>query len=238
MNIVFCEPSAQEVQALHARLTHAFSPRFRDLMLFGFSGGSELAEYLSVSPEPPDIVMVSMNLQDVNAWDFSAWLTEQYPCAKLVLTGTPPRDVEQLFFLGAAYFLYTPVQAPNADRFAARMETQLLGNVQRYLELTSKRGLVRIAFSDILYVTSEKRKISVMQPNGRIDEAYKKLDEIEAVLDQRFVRCHQSFLVNMDCVHGITNEGFLLVDNQFVPISQKRYWAAKKQYVRYIKSKG
>lgn len=238
MNIVFCEPSVNEVRYLHNLLSCAFSELCRDLTLFGFASGNEVAEYLSVSPDSPDIVMVSLELRDVDAWTFSAWIMEQYPRVKLVLTGSPPQDAEILFAHGATYFLYTPVQKHNANRFAARMQTVILGNTQQYLELINRRGTVRIAYSDILYVTSDRRKICVMQPNGIQNEAYKKLDEIEALLDQRFVRCHQSFLVNMDCIRGITDEGFLLVDNQFVPISQKRYWTTKKQYVRYIKDKG
>ena len=238
VNIVFCEPSAQEVRFLHATLSRAFSVAFQDILLFGFLGGAEMSEYLSVSPDTPDIAMVSLGLKDMDSWALADWITEQCPGTRLVLTGAPPQDAEQLFAHGAAYFLYSPVREASAVRFAAQMETLVRKHARRYLELTTKRGSVHIAYENIMYVMSNKRKICVIQPNGLQDEAYKKLDEVEALLDGRFVRCHQSFLVNMDCIRGISNEGFSLIDNQFVPISQKRYWAAKRQYIRYIKSKG
>ena len=75
VNIVFCEPSAQEVRFLHATLSRAFSVAFQDILLFGFLGGAEMSEYLSVSPDTPDIAMVSLGLKDMDAWALADWIT-------------------------------------------------------------------------------------------------------------------------------------------------------------------
>ena len=42
----------------------------------------------------------------------------------------------------------------------------------------------------------------------------------------------------MDYINGITNEGFSLIGDTLIPISQNRYWAAKRAFVEYIKKKG
>ena len=110
--------------------------------------------------------------------------------------------------------------------------------MEKYFILESKKNTLRIAYSDILYVMSDKRKAIIYQPNGRTDSLYCKLDEMEQQLDDRFKRCHQSYLINVQYIRGIDVDGFLMIDDIFIPISQKKYWASKRRYIQYIKEQG
>ena len=238
MNIVVCSPSRTELQYIYDKLSVMTARSAEESTVFCFDTGEALAEYLSVSPDCPDAAVLSLDLPDADGFSLASALTEQYRELKLALTGRDPGNVERLFQIGTSYFLYTPFTDSSFGSFLTRFNSLLFRGREQYLRLTTKKGITNIAYSDIFYIMSDKRKIIVYQPNGRTDEVYLKLDEAEMRLDDRFVRCHQSYLVNMDYIHGITNEGFTLIDDCFVPISQKKYWDTKKQYVNYIKSKG
>ena len=50
-------------------------------------------------------------------------------------------------------------------------------------------------------------------------KVYSKLDSFEEKLsDSRFLRCHQSYLVNMQYVAGIVDSDFIMIDDQMIPI--------------------
>ena len=238
MNIVICNHLQDESKYLLLQISRILQEKGEDAMIFTFSSGEELGEYLAVSPDVPDAALISLDLPDVDPRAFARQLAERWGEMRLVLTGLSPGDVEELFAIGTRYFLYTPFEEKRFARFGWRFTSMLLGEREKIFQVSTKRGISHIPYSDILYVMSERRKLFIYQPKGVFDEMYMKLDEMEQALDERFVRCHQSYLVNMDYIHGITAEEFLLVDNIRIPISQKRYWPAKHQYVRYVMRKG
>lgn len=238
MNIVICNPRHDESNYLFSKIRLLFEAQGESVLMFAFSSGEELSEYLAVSPDAPDAAIVSLQLPDTEALAFASGLAERWGKMKLILTGPSPGDVEELFAAGARYYLYTPFEERRFVRFSTRFSAMLLGGREKFFQVSTKRGVAHIAYSDILYVMSDRRKIIIYQPNGVTDELYMKLDAIEEILDHRFVRSHQSYLVNMDYIHGITAEEFSLVGGISVPISQKRYWPAKRQYVNYVMRKG
>lgn len=66
---------------------------------------------------------------------------------------------------------------------------------------------------------------------------YKRLSEIEQELNDRcFLRCHQSFLVNMDYILRADKE-FTLTNGDTVSIRQRSLKMMKKMYLDYLKEK-
>ena len=65
------------------------------------------------------------------------------------------------------------------------------------------------------------------------ETAYYKLDEIEEMLDdERFVRTHKSYMVNMDFVAAVEDD-FQLIDGTFVPIRRRGRKAVIQCYSQY-----
>jgi two-component system response regulator LytT len=67
---------------------------------------------------------------------------------------------------------------------------------------------------------------------------YSKLDDIEVEInDKRFLRCHKSFLVNIDYIASVEDFAFILLDNTAVPIKQGNFANIKKIYYTYVINK-
>lgn len=56
MNILICEPSLQQMDAIYVSLTNALANRGREALVFKFPGAQQMEEYLAVSPDPPDVL--------------------------------------------------------------------------------------------------------------------------------------------------------------------------------------
>ena len=56
------------------------------------------------------------------------------------------------------------------------------------------------------------------------------------MLPDRFVHCHQSFLVNLDYVTAWNNDRFVLADGRAIPISQRRRAVAKAAVLAYART--
>ena len=63
---------------------------------------------------------------------------------------------------------------------------------------------------------------------------YITLDELCGLLDdERFIRCHRSFLVNMDYIDKIEEHNFILKNLVMVPIGRKNCTDVKKTFYAY-----
>ena len=62
---------------------------------------------------------------------------------------------------------------------------------------------------------------------------YIRINELEALLDGRFLRCHRSFLINMDEAEGLFPDGFLMADGVTIPVKRDRRSELKRQFESY-----
>ena len=66
-------------------------------------------------------------------------------------------------------------------------------------------------------------------------ETYGKLADYERRLPERFVRCHKSFLVNMDYVVACRSNELVLSTGQTVPVSQSRRKSTQEAVRAYVR---
>lgn len=98
---------------------------------------------------------------------------------------------------------------------------------------------VRIPYHDICYFESSAKKVTLHLLNS--DRTYcfsAKLDDIEKMLPGFFLRCHQSFLVNLRMVRHLDskNHVFVLHSMDEVLISRRNYTAAKEAYQSFLEA--
>ena len=204
--------------------------------IISFPNIDDMFEYLRVCPDSADLFIMSRDIKTGELTDYAERIKKIYPRSKMVFVGSEAGNVEKLFELGLDYFLYSPVKNQSFRHCAQKLMSGT--DRDKNLVLENKFGTKAIPLTDILYFMSDRRKVNIYCQHQRTESLYSKLDNMETKLDERFVRCHQSYLVNMDYITGITVEGFTLIDKAFIPISQKKYWATKRKYLDYIKARG
>ena len=61
----------------------------------------------------------------------------------------------------------------------------------------SGRRITKIELKDVIYFESNKRLVNIIYKSKVKDTIYMKLNELEKMLPNYFVRCHQSYIVNL-----------------------------------------
>lgn len=100
-------------------------------------------------------------------------------------------------------------------------------------QLKQKSRIVYIPINEIMYVESNNTKCVLHRTEEREYILYKKLGQIETELnDPRFLRCHQSYLVNMDYIRE-ANNFFILKNGDEVLIRQKSKREIQQKFLEY-----
>lgn len=92
------------------------------------------------------------------------------------------------------------------------------GNKFSYMEKGRKRS---VSFSNIVYVESNREKLIVRTTKSTFT-LWMKISEAEPQFPDYFVRCHNSYLVNMKYVADCRKNTFRLTNGQEIVISRSR----------------
>lgn len=104
-----------------------------------------------------------------------------------------------------------------------RYRRERLEAVAEFLSVRSNGCMQNIRLDKIRYFESRGRKIAAVADEERF-EFYQKMDELMDVLPKgRFVRCHQSYSVNLRAVMSFSSAALVLRDGMEIPVSRKYY---------------
>lgn len=111
---------------------------------------------------------------------------------------------------------------------------QTLENIrEKTLTIKNKDYFHRAEFRRIEYIESQNKYIMIHCTCGISHKERGKLNDIEKSLDGRFLRCHQSYIVNMDEVSEVSHF-FTMVSGAIVPIRQREFAKIREKYENYV----
>lgn len=120
---------------------------------------------------------------------------------------------------------------------------QLLGKLEK---LKSKRTLIEeklvirymgkillIPMGEILYLESQLHKTKIVL-KSKAYQCNECLEKIYNRLNRKFIKCHKSYIVNMDYISEFCRKEIVLSTEQRIPVSKNRYADTKRRILEYL----
>ena len=136
----------------------------------------------------------------------------------------------EAYDLYAVQYLIKPVQKESLEKLLQKVQKMSSRNSEKTLIYSwwGKKGA--IPYGKINYISSQGHTLSIYCTDGRIQESTGKLNDLERqICGDTFMRCHQSFIVNMYYAEGL-GSAEMTVAGQRVPVSRRYYAEVKKRY--------
>lgn len=119
------------------------------------------------------------------------------------------------------------------DAILKKMNLKNHGNIFEFVE-----GKKEISMDQIYYIESNLHKLSFWLDEGQGKKEYTlygTLNEWEKKLqDARWIRVHQSFLINMQYLFNVRNYLAELTDGSTLPVSKARYKMVRDRFAEYM----
>lgn len=145
--------------------------------------------------------------------------------------------VYDAFEVEAFDYICKPIKEIRLYRTLERAFYKLGESESRNLFIQTTNWCKSVKLDDIYYCEVINRKIYLHTQNGVI-EYYCRLEDIEKQLDYHFVRCHRSYLVNLDYLLEYANGQVILENGEHVPTSRLRHQDIMDAMMIYMKRKG
>lgn len=134
----------------------------------------------------------------------------------------------------ASGYLLLPLERSKAEALLCRLIRREFPQADKSFEIKMKKECRRIPYHDILYMESQNRIVMIHQLDGTVYQIYDRLNHVEQSLrDSRFLRCQQSFLINMEHVKEV-NTKFLLATGISIPIRRGQVRQIRDIYYQYL----
>lgn len=141
----------------------------------------------------------------------------------------------QVYRTQHACYLQKPFRRQDVAEALGLVLARVGADAERPLRLRANGAERVVRPRDIRYVESDLRRVRVHLRDGVL-ESYGKLSDLERVLPRRFVRCHQSFLVNLDYVESLETSDVRLTGGETVPVSRRHRVEVREALFAHIRA--
>lgn len=229
-NILICSEEEEFLQELGHRIRRLAGERIKKIQLF--SRKEELEVYATGRPEESDIILIDISL-DNGGIQLAQKVLAIQPRSQIIFMASADKYYLDVYSVDHVYFLKKPVESVFLMKALRKAASRLQEAKKSYLVISNKQGIYKVPLYTILCFESEKRKIHVYTQDRELSY-YGKFDDLLEKLDSRFVRCHNSYIVNLTRVCELSEKKFICEDGRVVPVSKTYYADAREKFLSYL----
>lgn len=222
----------EEAKALSKMLKASDVLTFKSVETFSSTG--DLLEGLR-GRKPLDVLFVDVHLDETDGVNLAARLSDAGLTSQIVFVSGYDTYHTRVYRTPHTAYLKKPYNQEDVDE-ALRLVIHALGEgVDTPLAIRHKGVVNVIPSRDILFMESSLRLIKV-HTEDEFFETYGKLGDLLEQLPDHFVRCHQSFVVNLDAIESLDSDTAHLIDGRTVPVSRRMRTTVRRALLKHIRN--
>lgn len=177
-----------------------------------------------------DILFLDIFMEGMSGIEVAKQIRILDPNLLLIFVSSSNDFYRESYDLYAFNYLIKPLTADKLTEVLQHATQYLNKNTGQFIRFSFNNNFYKVRCSELLYISSDKHIVNFHTINGEVLKSYGKLDNfITQLSSEVFVRCHQSYIVNLNHVTGMTTAEFLFSETT-VPISRKYLSNAREKY--------
>ena len=168
--------------------------------------------------------------------DYAYELNQEYPEFQIIYMTEDTTMYSQRIFLKPVNllgYLKKPIDSGILKQLLKIAKEKLKQDEEKRVIIMCQNHKQIFYLDEIRYLEGNAHR-TIIHTSENEYVCYEKISELEKKIGSTFVRCHQSFLVNMKYIRRVENETCKLEGGQEINISKRRYVRAKEKYYDYL----
>lgn len=200
-----------------------------------YTDGNTLLQQVTLG-ETYDLYLLDIYMEPVNGMDVARQVRQSDQGAELIFITTSPDFALEGFYVHAIGYLLKPL---TQDALTALLNhhSYRFAPSARYITIRHDRNDVKLPHKSIIYVEVFGKQTIFHTSDGSY-RTWTSLDEVERLLGgEPFLRCHRSYLVNMDYIERVAVSDFILEDGVKIPFPSHDVTQYKKIWQDFVFAK-
>lgn len=178
-----------------------------------------------------DILLLDIEMGKMDGVELAKQIRQDNSSVQIIFITGFADYMAQGYEVSALHYLMKPVAQ---DKLFAVLDkaAQNRKKTEKVLLFPVDAEIIRLKLSQICFVEAQAHSVLVVT-GQRTVEVRRSISELEQELDQGFVRCHRSYLVNLKYIARLGKNEVILDDGTVLPLSRSAATAVHKAFVAY-----
>lgn len=226
--VAICEDEGYILEELRRKVEKYINRKSLDASIKTFMSGEELLK----AKKKLDIILLDLMLPGIDGLEVARQISSR---SRIIFVTSYREYAVEAFDANAVHYLVKPVTEERLFLALDRAINQTEQMDNQALTLI-KGGKTQVIFiRDILYCEVFNHQVRIHTVHGTYDY-FGTLDMLETKLDERFFRCHRSFVVNMSCVAGQEKGIAILTNGEKIFISRRKQTDFIQRLLNFLKN--
>lgn len=234
MRIAICDDDRQEL-LLISRLVEEYSGcgfEAGKMEVCSFENNLDLIAQIE-SGKHFDVFLLDVIMPHMNGIELASEIRSKDQVAKIVFLTSSPEYAVESYAVSAFHYLLKPIRRDKLFPVLEKACSEISSRLKQYIVVRTQTGLSKVFFHDLIYVEVLGRTVYFHQKSEVTIESTSTISQVEAILlrDTRFIKPHRSYIVNLDYVKSLSQEGFRTTGGKFIPVSRNIFKEVKQGYI-------
>lgn len=233
VNIVICENDKNDQEFVKAKVVEILDDLNIEYEIKVYNSGDDLLEGYD---KYTDIILLDIQMDGLDGMETARKIREFDDNVEIIFITSFVEYALEGYEVNAYRYLLKPVKDEN-------LRTSLINClndrnfVKRSIVIKEGDTRIKISLKDIMYIEVQGNDITV----HTLKDTYRTkgtMSNFETEINSNmFVRCHKSYLVNLEYIKSIKRYTSILVNDEEVPLSRNKYKEIKDRFFEMIEDK-
>lgn len=210
LNFVVCDDNSIILNQLSKMLESIFINNQFEAQI-AYKGTEALSIVNYITSHPVDVLILDINLKsDMSGLDIAKALRKNNKNAYIIFSTGHLEYAMMAYKVKTFDFLPKPITVERLEETIIRLFNDIKTNPKQYIRIGNKNTLVNQ--DDIYYIKRDGMKLVFSTSDGDF-ESYTSFNKIQETLPDNFIRCHKSYIANIDKITNVKNNSVISFEN-------------------------
>lgn len=235
IRIAICDDSLIDIEIMQAFLKDYYKSKNYYCEIETYTSGETLIETYRSSGNKYHLLFLDIYMKQMNGMETANLIRKYDDNVKIIFCTVSQEHAVDSYDVFAYGYLVKPFDVEKMKHLLDKFTESVSGKEVSFLCVKSEYADRLINRRDIVYIESKDKVLYIHTKENEVIKTYGKMSNIqEQIDDSTFLRCHQSYIVNMNEINGIEDGDFTTTINETVPIRKKDFSKIRKYYNLFL----
>lgn len=235
MNIAIVEDEPAHSRLLQQYINAWAKVRGRAVHILTYANAA--AFLFQLEDGAPDAVFADIQMPGMNGMEMVRKLREKDRDIPVVFTTGLSEYLKEGYEVQALHYLIKPISKEKVfecmDRVCSR------NNARELFAVRTEDGMIRLDMSETNYCEADGHYTRFVMTDGSKVRVMESISDLEKILSgKNFVKCHRSYLCNLENVRQIIRDHIMFDNGDTVPVSRRMYPDMNRKFIALYRGCG